>query len=381
MEKVWDSTSSRIEHASYALALGDTVIMTDVPAGSDKRPGRTTQTLFALEADTGQVRWKVDNGTPLAPVIARTGLTKARPDVEYWSNHDSRGGEARAALDPAGGLVAAPYSQSSADAPADDYTDGWAIVGLNLADGKPRWAYTAIPQLPLGDPRARIDAKAKVIAVTSAAVVITVEAADGPATTIALDPQTGSELWSADDLRAIAAVGDSIIARSHAGLPIVLDARTGKPRWTGTSPAHIAAVCDSHAVFLADRSGYETVDLHALATTETKATGRLVCDDGLLAWLTDHDLRSRVISEEQTERGATALDPGLGAPHRRQPRGRVRRLPLGHGVVRAQPVRAPRRVGHLRDGSHRIEASPTAGPPAVGRVRPITHRRDRPRDR
>ncbi len=331
LEKIWDSTSSGIEHVSYALPLGETVIMTEIAAGSDKRAGRTDQTLFALDARTGDVRWKVDNETPLAPVIARTGLTKARPDLEYWYDRQSRGGEAKAALDPAGGLVAVPYSQSSKDAPAEGYTDGWAIVGLDLADGRPRWAYTAIPQLPHDDPAARAGTTPKVIAVTSAAVVINIEATDGgfadpdgtgkPATTIALDPQTGAVLWSAEDTLTFGAVADSIIARSRAGLPpatandqaglpIVLEARTGKPRWTGTEPAYIAAVCDSHAVFLAEGSGYKTVELRTLATTETKARSRLVCGDGLLAWLTDDDLRTRVISTERTERGAIALDPG-----------------------------------------------------------------------
>ncbi|WP_152363261.1 PQQ-binding-like beta-propeller repeat protein [Microlunatus speluncae] len=320
LEKIWDSGASGIEHASYALVLGETVVLTEVPTESDKRPGRTEQSVAAVDAATGELRWRVDHDTPLAPVIAGTGLTRARPDVEYFYNHDSRGGAAKAA----GGIVAVPYSQAASAAPGEGYTDGWAIVGLSLADGKPRWAYPAIPQLPVGDPRARPDTLAKVVAVTGSAVVINLEAPGGgfadsdgagrPATTIALDSQTGTELWSTDDLLALAAVDDSIIARSdsgdQAGRPVVLDARTGKTRWTGAGPAYLAAVCDTHAVFVADGSGYEAVELRTSASTKIKATGRLVCDHGMLAWLTDSDLRTRVISTEQTERGAVDLDPG-----------------------------------------------------------------------
>lgn len=282
--------------------------MTEVPPRSDKRLGRTDQALIALDAGTGDQRWRIDNDTPLPKDLTSAGFTRARPNLESWFDPESPGGDAKAAPGPDGGIVALTYAQE----PADGATAGWAVVGLNLTDGTTRWAYTAIPRLPLDDPQARPDAKAEVVAVTGSAVVINLEATDGsmPHTTLALDPRTGTELWSVEDLRSVAAVDDSIIAGTVGTVRTVLDARTGKARWSSEMPAYVSAVCDTHAVFLIAGEGYRAVQLNPLTVTEFEAGLPLVCADGLAAWLTDRDLRSRMINTEQTERGATDLDPG-----------------------------------------------------------------------
>lgn len=335
LERAWGSESHPVKYASYAVLLGQTVVMSEIRPGSGARPGRTDQQVVAADASTGRVHWTVDKNTPRSPVVAKTGLTKARPDLGYWRSGDALGGDAKATAEPDGGVVAVPYSQSHLDAPAPGYTDGWAIVGIGLADGRPRWAYPAIPQLPKHDPQARKDFAAKVVAVTGSAVVVTVEPPGGgfsdaktgkPTTTIALDPRTGRKLWSVDKVLATAAVGDSVVALSRAGrssttgdaggIPTVLDARTGKPRWTGKSAAYVESTCAGHAVFRQkdDTTHLEAVDLRDARATELDLDpdGNVVCENGLLGWLggsTAVRLFTRPVAEDKVERGAEKVGP------------------------------------------------------------------------
>jgi outer membrane protein assembly factor BamB len=203
-----------------ARVVGDSVVVVD---GTGTETGR----VVCFNAADGAKSWVIDGTKPMVvPGVGEGWVCVVGP---AFLGLDSKPVQ-RPTVRVAGGILPVSF----AGAPKGATTSG--VVGVDVRTGEPVWGYQA--------PATSTD-RTMVTAVAGSVVLATQSVPFGPyfpdrahpPTTIALDTESGQELWRAADVVGLSGDGDSVVvARRTTGdwLPEVRDARTGQVRWSGT---------------------------------------------------------------------------------------------------------------------------------------------------
>ncbi len=225
-ERVWASAEQTM--AEPVAVLDDQVVLADPKSK-----------LSAIDR-SGEVRWqlpptlRLKDGAEAAELVGSVGRTlSTRPD----------------------GVIVAPYKWDWCAANSDfcyrqpqQPTADYGVVGLSLADGRPQWSVVLEPSVAVdpGDHRESPDLQVRLVTDTVALVEWGPElgASLGRSKTVALDPRTGQELWSKDDLGSSWATEDRVLGvfagpsgTARDGTPVLLDARTGAEVWRSPKPS------------------------------------------------------------------------------------------------------------------------------------------------
>ncbi|WP_227353638.1 outer membrane protein assembly factor BamB family protein [Haladaptatus salinisoli] len=180
--------------------------------------------LYALDADTGDVKWRVEDAPRGSPVVA--------DGVVYVGStaYDAETGEKL--WHGTGAIIGVVGDTAYAQ-------NGSAVTARDADDGTVQWS-APIPTTA--------DASAVEGAVTSERVFLTVETANDTRSIYALSADDGSVDWKRsvpgagddEDLLSAPAVKDGsvyVTARGDTGTVYALDADTGDERWTYETPA------------------------------------------------------------------------------------------------------------------------------------------------
>jgi outer membrane protein assembly factor BamB len=333
-DRLWQSATK--DHRARVIALRqDGIILTDAKRSA-----------FALDL-AGRQRWALPD-----PLRLTSKITDADLISPFGRSLDGTSNK----------IIAAAYKWDSCEADLNECyerdkvpTPERGIVAVSALDGKPVWTTVLEPSTwyePGADGSPSSPMKTYLVPVVSeSAVLVEVRPSDSDApveetTTIALDPETGEQLWSKPGLVIDWAGGDRVLGQlvrvgsggilDYDGYPVVLDARTGHEIWRGSElgswsiTAGMGVVQDTYGYGMVTRqiSDDETappnreaqvVELRTGTSHPVDHQGRAVGRDAngpFLSWIMSGDGRFHLLSQSlpagPTQSGA--LPPEVIAP-------------------------------------------------------------------
>jgi outer membrane protein assembly factor BamB len=223
--KTW-MTDARDRLLQLLAIAGGTVYLGTV----DDQYGFQGETLIAVQASDGEVRWSVEAGdTTTAAVYDDTlyavegGRRTTAFDVDDWSERWHR--NMRPGTNDPRRFGDVMYLESEAKNEAGNYP----VVAVDAHDGRTRWEFS----VPVDEPFVPTGAVA-----SDESVFIT----EYDGWLFAVDPADGTEQWrySTDDDTTDSPVvlDDVVYLATSSGTVHAVDAATGEQQWTRTLPGH-----------------------------------------------------------------------------------------------------------------------------------------------